>query len=631
MTLSLDLETHPIDRALLAPPIVCVGLCDDDDAPRVLLWRDVTPAMAERWLSGPIIGANIAFDMCCIMAAEPDLVPLVFDAYRGGRIRDVLLDAKMIDIARGLVDDGSRESYSLGAVAERAGRPMAKDSTWRLEYARLANVPLRLWPREAVEYIHEDVVEPLRLHAEHCNTDDQWQLDRGGPLLLHSASEAYHSLSFRLMSAWGVRTDGRKVAKLAEATQDRITAHRTRLQAVGLVRGETKLDRKGRTVPNREAGKRDTKAATALMQASWPAGLERKLTPAGKLSLDSDACTLSGNADLIAYSEYGSAGTLYTRIEDLAAGADLPLQAGFDTMLETYRTSSFKPRAPVRGIQMQNFGRADGTRETLTPRPGCCFLIADLEAMEMCTMAELLLHMFGRSKLAELLNSGVDPHWWFARLRDPSLPERYDSSDPESKIRRDQSKPSNFGWLGGMREEKFVLFSRDQYGQHFTIEQAAEYRRLWFTAIPEGEAYLDSIKRTVGRAERGTLRHPITGCWRTARYCALANFGFQHLGAIGVKKALAELSYRMYSVKSSALYGCRLWNAVHDEAIGECPLEQAHDAAEELGRVFTEVFNNCATPNVPSHAECIVSTVWSKQAKAAWSNGKRVPWAAPEP
>jgi DNA polymerase I-like protein with 3'-5' exonuclease and polymerase domains len=541
--------------------------------------------------------------MACIMAARADLIPAVFAAYREGRIHDVLLRAKMIDIARGLVDDnGKGESYSLGAVAARAGRPMRKDTTWRMEYARLANVPVEFWPAEALEYIHEDVREPLRLWHEQERTPE---------FVTQSASQAYAALSFHLMSCYGVRTDAGRVDALMAATEGRLTKARARLQRAKLVRPD---------------GSKDTKAAKVLIEKRWAKlGREPKTTDKGGISLDADACTLSESRVLQLYSEYGSANTLRTRVEDLAQGTELPLQASFDTMKETYRTSSYKPRDPVKGIQMQNFGRADGTRETLCPRPGNAFLIADLSSMEMATQAQLHLALFGHSALADLLNAGTDPHWWFTcHVQGWPLNTPYDASDPIHKRLRDRAKPANFGFPGGLGLDKYMLFARAQYGISFTRDEAQHAKDTFFRAYPEAGMYLKLIGNVVGNNERGTWQHPITKVWRNARYCALANFGFQHLGAIGVKAALAELTHRMYAVKSSALYGCRMWNAVHDEALGETPIDQCHEAALEFGKVFSDVFNAAATPDVPTTAEPIVSMVWSKKAKQVRDEAGRI-------
>lgn len=611
---SIDLETELIDRCKLAPPIICVGIATGGV---VCVQRWPWQAVEYHLRCDTLIGANFAFDAACIMADDPEMIGPVFAAYREGRVHDVLLQEKMLDIA----SDTEQHSYSLEAVAGRHGHNKHSDNPWRLEYTKLKQVPIESWPKGAVDYVINDALVPLNIYDGQLMAAQKWPR-----IFERTGEESYAALAFYLASCWGVRTSARRVGALELAIQKRIEAARGRLVSIGLVRPETKLDRNGHTVPNPEAGTRDTKNAAALIESAWKAsGLPPKRTDTGRFSLDEDACIMSGSEDLILYAEYGQAGTTLARVEDLKQGVALPLQARFNTLLNTYRTSSSKPRPPVMGIQMQNFGKTDGTRETLEPREGRVFLVSDVTAMEAHFWAQYCIDMGWGSTLGDMLNAGVDIH---RRLASMVLGK---PDDAITKEERDLMKPGNYGFMGGMGVDTFILTQRKDSGITYTAEFAGKLREAWLKmTAPASTKFFGHINKLCRTpSDKGTLQHPRTGAWRTAHYCALANFTFQHPSAIGVKRALCQSQYEAYVDKTSPLYGARLVNAIHDEAVYECLEARAADGAERLGTIMAEGVNSLL-PDVPTTAPPLVTRVWSKKAKAIRNpQGLLVPYELP--
>lgn len=612
MRVCFDFETHLIDRCQLAPRIVCAGRAVDGCGLEVQLWQHIKDEIIEHYERDEIVNARIAFDSACTMADDPDTIPIVFGAYRDGRVRDPLLQEKMIDIALGVEHD----SYSQGAVAmRRLGRKMDKESPWRKEYASLQRVPVAAWPKGAVQYVLDDVTTPLELDDGQQRDSAQWAARMGSGLFAQSPAEAYASLVFYLASCWGVRTDPRRVGALELAVKRRLDRARGRLVKVGLVE-PARVTRTGKEIPP----KRNTKAAKALIAKRWEKlGVEGKLTDGGDLSLDRDACTLSGSRVLELYSEYSTATTTMARVNDLKEGVTLPLQASFDTLKDTYRTSSFKPKEPVKGIQMQNFGKKDGTRDTLTPRPGHVFIVADVASMEAHYWAQFCLDMGWGSALAEMLNAGKDMHRALGALFYEKPGETL--ADDE----RDFMKPGNYGFLGGMGVDTFILTQRKNSGILYERGAAEKLKAAWLkmTAPSSGKffAYISELCRN--KQNKGTLCHPSTGVWRTADYCSLANFTFQHPSAIGVKRGLNEISYECYSLKSSDLYGARLVNAIHDEGVAEVREEQAAAAAERFGKLLCDGVNSLL-PDVPTKVPPLICRKWSKGLKPKRVEGRLV-------
>jgi hypothetical protein len=385
---------------------------------------------------------------------------------------------------------------------------------------------------------------------------------------------------------------------------------------------------------------RDTKAAAARMTAICAAkGRPVTMTetsdkyPAGQVKLDEDCCVLSEDKILIAYADYVGADVLRSRCNDLLQGAEgWPLHTSFTTVRATGRTSSRKPKDPHYGTQQQNWPRVEGARESLEPRQfywdpsinewvPACFLWGDFEAAEMHTLAQNCKDEVGYSKLGDLLNAGVDPHAFFAgvaRLRmtgDPLEIANAVLAREDSKDQRGWAKPYNFGKPGGMGDEKFILFSRKQYGVEFTREEAAYYARLWFGVLPEVKELHGVVKRLLGRHETCTVRIRRGGfIGGGKRFTAACNFFFQAPCAAGAKAALNRVMYECYADVNSPLFGFRVWNLVHDELCLEGPRWRVHPAAVRLREIMEEEFN-VFTPDYPTGVETIAGMNWSKGAK----------------
>ena len=149
--LSFDLETHlmsPAQPGIAAPPIVCGSMACDAVAQGALLSREEALTNLARWFRNKdqVVTANGPYDMGCAAAAEPSLLRAIFEAYRDGRISDVLIRQALIDIGRGcfLIDANGIgfKRYSLaGCVESNLGVKLEKENTWRLRYGELDGVP----------------------------------------------------------------------------------------------------------------------------------------------------------------------------------------------------------------------------------------------------------------------------------------------------------------------------------------------------------------------------------------------------------------------------------------------------------------------------------------------------------
>jgi DNA polymerase I-like protein with 3'-5' exonuclease and polymerase domains len=329
------------------------------------------------------------------------------------------------------------------------------------------------------------------------------------------------------------------------------------------------------------------------------------------------------------YASYTSLKNVITKdLKDLRKGRRLPIHSSFRSLVATGRTSSSGPN-------IQNVRRLPGIRECFVPRSGKVFLDADYDGLELRTLAQVCLNLLGKSRLAEVLNSGIDPHLVIAAqiLKIPygQAVELRKKKDQKLDDARQTGKVANFGISGGLGAESLVVFAKKNYGVIMTEEDAKELKALWLKAFPEMVQYFEMINRH-SREDREeglvNVEHCYTKRLRGAvKYTVACNSYFQGLGADATKYAGFLIARECYAVPSSPLYGCRIVNYVHDQFLLECDEDRAHDAAQRLREVMIEGVKGFV-PDVPAKvSELIVARCWSKEAKPVFDeNNRLIPW-----
>jgi DNA polymerase I len=333
---------HPKAPPPLAPlPRLRVGLLN--------AWAGILALRG--WLLDPnvlIVGHNVRFDLAVCIMMDPDLLPLVFQAYEEGRIHDTMVRQQLCDIATGELkyheDEETGEvthsDYHLDRLAYRLLRRwIAKEDTWRLKYALLDGVPLTAWPLEAARYAMLDAIVTLDLHVK------QDEL-AGGPIP-NSAEQHKADFALYLMSLWGVRTDPEAVADLKAKLEVEYAEKMTALRPSGLIRHEAaRVNRKGVTVP--EKNTRDMKAIRARVEAAYTAqGLTIPQTDNEEnpqTSTDRKTLKNSGDPDLILLADIGKvAKLLQTYVPILESGTQHPINCRYNVLVETGRSSCSSP------------------------------------------------------------------------------------------------------------------------------------------------------------------------------------------------------------------------------------------------------------------------------------------------
>ncbi len=706
--LCFDTETSLIRPALLAPPLCVVTWQEPGKSAQIIHHTDAEP-LIRGWLeddSKILVGHNIAYDLAVICERYPHLRPLVFFAYANDRVTDTMIREQLLDVAGGVYRGRPGEKgkwitheYSLEDVSKRkAGFVLLKDG-WRLSYSEFLDTPLRDWPtraREVQAKARPRVVElDRRIAQAEALGDDEYakaltkerdgltEMIDGDPsraseyplddaratLAVYLAQEkhvAYLADQYRqaraawalhLSSAWGLRTDAVGVEILRAATQEAYDELETELIELGLIRKnktrsrDTKKAKARMIAVCKEEGilLRRTDSHTDTETKKFCKDAAGNRLPTGHddcvehVSLDADACNATGDDVLEDYAEISTLKKVLSNdIEALRKGTEYPVHTRYG-FAETGRTTSSKPN-------IQNLRRKAGIREAFIPRPGHCFVSADFPALELYTLAQCCVSWLGRSKLADALNRGLDPHLAMAskilKVTYEDAHARHDDGDAELDDMRQLSKLGNFGFPGGMGPKKLLRSIQKQLGQmnpdllvrltkqgFLTPERITWLKTQWFETWPEMPLYFARINALCENGDgKAVVETLFTKRSRGgASYCAAANNGFQGLGSDCAKEAAWRICCEQYNEPTSALYNTRTVFFVHDEFGIESPLDRIHESGIRLGDVMVEGANKYL-PDVPisrAKVKPVAMLRWSKKAKPVFDvDGRLIPCAA---
>ena len=689
---AFDTETECFRPGCMAPPIVCISWQRPGFEPQLVHAGgiDDRPALelVENWLTTDtlIVGHNVAYDLAVICAWQPRFIPLVFKAYDEDRVEDTMIRQKLLDIAEGchrgklhkfwkdiVQEDGAivsvegerwvQHNYGLADLARRGlGRVLEKDE-WRLRYGEFKNTPITQWPEGARKYPLEDaratldIFQVQEVHAEYI--EDRFR-------------QAKYAWGLHLTQTWGLRTHGPSVDALEQETKAALANIEDGLKEEGLVRkndtrdtrkamarmvavckavgkpirltdgGEEKLKKineNGRYVETKE-GKPDV-----VIQVP-PDGVHEFLASKGGISLDGDACEECGDDLLGDYAEASSLKKMLANdIPALRAGIIWPVHTSYG-IADSGRSTARAPNVqnPKRSGKVYRHGvlkyQLPDVRECWMPRKGNIFAQADFSYMELCTLAQCCIMLFGESELAKTINAGRDPHTEFATSilgisYEEGVARKEDPDDTEFDNARQTAKVALFGLPGGLGIASLVSFARKGYNVILTEDDtpgtgARWLKAAWLDRFPEMRLFFAHCAAAMEEngGKLGVMQLPLSkrfrgGCF----YCSMCNNWFQGWASDACKNAVYVVERACYAQPESVLYGSRSVLFCHDEILAEVvDDEHAHDKAVELGRLMVagaSVF----LPDVPPRAKPMLAARWSKRAKPVYDSNKRlVPW-----
>jgi len=391
------------------------------------------------------------------------------------------------------------------------------------------------------------------------------------------------------------------------------------------------------------------------------------LTATGGVSAGRDALDESGDDDLLEFARYDeTAKVLSTYIPWLREGIDpkgnvQPLTLEPRVLKETGRIGY--------GGAAHTMPQDMGVRECIVARDGMAIIAGDYVGCELRTHAQSCYDMVGYSRLGDALNSGIDVHSQLgAKTAGVPYSEMVAKRDTVKsfKDQRNAAKPINFGAPGLLGAPILVMQQRKQ-GPDTTAPNGKVYKGLRFCILAGGQSEcgtkkitkwydrlispmceacvytaagiikdwketwtenVEYFKLVKAIHKSGTLTQHYTKRIRSGMtLCSTANGFFQGLASDVIKLAIQRVSYEMYCVKPSALYGSFLILPVHDELLIESPLDRVHEASERLKQIMIECMVEMC-PRMEAAAEVDVAAMlrWSKFAKTIYEDGRLTPW-----
>ena len=163
-------------------------------------------------------------------------------------------------------------------------------------------------------------------------------------------------------------------------------------------------------------------------------------------------------------------------------------------MTRNGRTYSYSPNIQLAPV-------SPGFREMFVSPPGSVFVTLDYSCIELCTLAAVCKNRYGFSKLADVINSGVDPHSFtasmlYGRTFDEFMSLRTSSDENERtqfQVWRQKAKAINFGIPGGLGAASLRDYAQFGFGVEMSLSEASELRQKFITEVyPELGLYLQN-------------------------------------------------------------------------------------------------------------------------------------------
>ena len=599
-----DFETFAIKPGLQAPPPVVLAYAWDN-APGVLAHANpkygaqFAEVLEDAWHSDDtiLVAHNTVFETLVTLAWRPSWVDAIFAKLEKGQIRCTQNREKLIRVGRGNHDpecglDDCMEAWRLPHIPD-------KKNPWRTRFGKLWDVPLETWA--SLENRPD-----LYSLGDLCVRDLYRAQEKAGPqYFADCAAQQRAHTTLALTSAWGFPTDRNAARVVEKETLEQLNGYKAKLIEAGLLRSERK---KGETVyvatkakaeermlqVCAEQGRRVPRSMITpkeLVKVAARHGFEVEVTSKkvqgkdllelieagipekelqGNIKLDEEACLVTGDELLLAWTAYGQSRTLLNKIRRLQK---TPIQTFYNPIVNTGRTSCSQGDDPKDGepfisygMQVQNLPRAgeevvddDGKKQNkwgvrecfvapgyeawlekhghldpvtghwqvdlqkyIDSPPPWAIVSVDFDAFEMRTWSQCCKWFLGYSDLMAILNDVRRcPHVEMGTRLENQYVEHDDwqvayqwgyglkkADAKKYKAVRGVAKGPNFGLPGGMGALRLMDYCRLGYGVVLTEEQAENACRVWREIYREAQPYLDEIKKIIGPkfGSRGVIK-----------------------------------------------------------------------------------------------------------------------------
>lgn len=546
--IAIDTETELIQGTSI-PRVALISVSDGREH-RLIRPEDLQ-AFIDLHSQADFVAHNASFDFAVVRKALKDPLPWV-EAAHSGRLHDTMILDALIRLAR---DDSYPNPRDLGTLSKLyLGVVIDKDDPFRLRYSELldrswdsvdvgffryaikdAIATRKLW--DALRRIAADLIKPFEGDLL------SGAVDQFG--ILTESLQVRGAIALSEIERNGVALDRSLVESTRKKLSEEIESLIEQIRSLPETEGLFKYSRSGGLV------------LTASMKPATNQGRLLEILEAISEELLLEDVPQSEKTKKITssikywgqYSERSVFLSLWVQLEEVAklfqffAGLKSErIHPRYTTLVRTGRTSASGPN-------IQQLPRTGGFREMIVPSRGSLFLGIDYSAIELRTLAAVLERRYGRSRLADVLREGVDPHAFTASMfRGVSLDEF--SRLPDRKKLRQQAKALNFGIPGGLGAKSLVSYAATTYGVDLSLEEATLFRdRLIGEIYPELGEYLkeDSI---------GTLSSNLRTSAFRVRSC------FDSDGTLGAVRRIVSGKGRSSGEAYGEAFVSRIWDSL---------------------------------------------------------------------
>jgi DNA polymerase I-like protein with 3'-5' exonuclease and polymerase domains len=546
--IAIDTETELIQGTSI-PRVALISVSDGREH-RLIRPEDLQ-AFIDLHSQADFVAHNASFDFAVVRKALKDPLPWVEVAH-SGRLHDTMILDALIRLAR---DDSYPNPRDLGTLSKLyLGVVIDKEDPFRLRYSELLD---RSWDSVDVGFFRYAIKDAIA-------TRKLWDV------LRRIAADLIKPFEGDLLSGavdqFGILTESLQVRgaiALSEIERNGVALDRSLVESTRKKLSEEieSLIEQIRSLPETEGLFKYSRSGglvlTASMKPATNQGRLLEILEAISEELLLEDVPQSEKTKKITssikywgqYSERSVFLSLWVRLEEVAklfqffAGLKSErIHPRYTTLVRTGRTSASGPN-------IQQLPRTGGFREMIVPSRGSLFLGIDYSAIELRTLAAVLERRYGRSRLADVLREGVDPHAFTASMfRGVSLDEF--SRLPDRKKLRQQAKALNFGIPGGLGAKSLVSYAATTYGVDLSLEEATLFRdRLIGEIYPELGEYLkeDSI---------GTLSSNLRTSAFRVRSC------FDSDGTFGAVRRIVSGKGRSSGEAYGEAFVSRIWDSL---------------------------------------------------------------------
>jgi putative DNA primase/helicase len=595
LPLAIDVETEWIKDERTVPRIAIASATDGTQ--HVIIHPDQLGEFLEVHRAEYFVCHNAQFDFWVIdehlrQSAHP-AQRVLWEACNEGRLRDSMILDMLIQLAtgkyrksRGAKQDAKVYPGTLAEVAaDYTGVRINKEDPYRLRFGELVGLSAHAFrgvDPGFFQYAIKDVVATHKLYPALTQTARSLMVEQGYSEsasrfeIRPDAAERFGHLSeivqvkvniaLSHMYRRGVHTNQQGVAELTDSHRKRIgeltDEIRNRFPDV------LTYDKSGdvKTTPKSKAPTFCQIKLAAMLQRvaeetreagnSVDIPQRKGKKPGISLSVKEWQSYAHLHPFLRIWTELMRLGKLLGFLDKLNAAV---LHCKYSPLTRTGRTACSEPRgASLPGVNLQQIPKQPEFRRLFGPRaPGNQLFIGDYSAIELRTLAAVCRAKFGYSKLADVIEQGLDPHaFTAAAIQGISLDEflTFKRTDPERFRRERQSaKAINFGVPGGLGSKALRVYAEANYGVSFGEEEAEAFRATLISDVyPElndRDGYLaDHGMSALAR----NLGLPEAVVWKTLNPSGTRNT----IAARGVSNVIQGRS------KASPDYQARVWTTM---------------------------------------------------------------------